>query len=62
VEAERPGDEKCRERLLARVEPQHRRVVVAARGGDLVLGVGELVLEPDEVLRRTQHWIGLGDC
>ena len=45
VEAERASDDQRRERLLAVVEAQHGRVVVAAGGGDLVLGVRQLVLE-----------------
>ena len=51
---ERASDEQRRERLLAVVEAQHGRVVVAAGGGDLVLGVRQLVLEREEVLAMRE--------
>src|SRR6476620_2049838 len=54
VEPERPGDEHRRERLLDAVEPVDGLVVVAPRGRELVLDVGELLLKLQEVLRRPQ--------
>ena len=60
-EAEEPRDDQRRERLLARVEAQHGRVVVPAGGGDLVLGVRQLLLELHEVLGRAELRIRLRD-
>ena len=61
AEAERPRDEHPGDALDRGVEVHHGRVVVAARGADLVLGVGEVVLEPEEVLGRLELGVGLGD-
>ena len=61
VEAERLRDQHGREALLDRVVAVDGLVVVAAGGGELVLDVGELLLEREEVLRRPQLRIGLGD-
>src|SRR5205823_3703924 len=49
-ETERARDQARRERLLGGVERLHDGVVVAPGGGDLVLGVGQLVLQAFEVL------------
>src|SRR4051794_10954889 len=54
LEADQPGEEQRWERLDRRVVRLHRRVVVAPRGGDLVLRVGQLGLELPEVLRGPQ--------
>ena len=56
-----PGDQAGGERLLRGVVGLHHGVVVPARGGDLVLGVGQLVLQPLEVLAGAQLRVGLGD-
>src|ERR1043166_9032421 len=55
-EAERPGDQAGRERLLRCVELLHHVVVIATRGRDLVLGVGQLLLEALEVLAGAKLW------
>src|SRR6476659_4568289 len=54
AETEGAGDHAGGERLLP-------GVVVPSRGRDLVLGVGQLVLQPLEVLAGPQLWVGLGD-
>src|SRR5262249_56940664 len=61
VEAEWPGDEHARERLPRVVVRVDGLVVVAPRGRELVLDVGELLLEREEVLGRAQLWVGLAD-
>jgi hypothetical protein len=61
VEAERPRDQDGREGLLHAVEAVDRLVVVAAGGGELVLDVGELLLEREEVLGGAELRIGLRD-
>ena len=60
-EAEDAGEEQRGERLDRGVVGEHRRVVVAARRRDLVLGVGQLRLQLLEVLRRLQVGIRLRD-
>src|ERR1700693_4073967 len=61
AEAEQTGVEDGGEALDSGVERLDDRVVVAARGGDLVLGVGKLALQLLEVLRRSELRVGLGD-
>src|SRR5882724_10764960 len=58
-EPERARHQAGREGLLAGVELLHDGVVVAAGGGDFVLGVGQLVLQLLEVLAGAQLGIGL---
>ena len=61
AEPERPRDERPGNALDRGVEVHDGRVVVAAGGADLVLGVGEVLLQPKEVLGRLEVGIGLGD-
>src|SRR6476661_4945623 len=59
AETEGAGDHAGGERLLPGVVGLHHGVVVPSRGRDLVLGVGQLVLQPLEVLAGPQLWVGL---
>jgi hypothetical protein len=61
AEAERYREEEPRQALHRGVEVHHGRVVIAARGADLVLGVRQVFLELQEVLGRLQVRIRLGD-
>ena len=61
LEPERPRDQHGRKALHDRVVAVDRLVVVPPGGGELVLDVGELLLEGEEVLGRAQLRIGLGD-
>ena len=60
-ESKRAGEEERRERLDRVVVREHRGVVVPARGRDLVLRVGQFRLQLEEVLRRLQVGVRLGD-
>ena len=60
VEAERPGEQHRRELLDGSVELADGAVEEAARGGELVLDVGKLGLQAEEVLVRLQVGVGLG--
>src|SRR5262245_33476880 len=50
AEAEGPGEDIVRERLALGVVLHHRVVERLAREGHLVLGAGELLLQPEHVL------------
>ena len=54
IEAEGRGNEIAGKSLLRSVERHYRRVVEAARGLDLVLGVAKLLLQLQEVLVRLE--------
>src|SRR3954451_13097628 len=60
AETERAGDQAGGERLLPGVVGLYDGVVVPARGRDLVLGVGQLVLQSLEILAGPQLWVALG--
>jgi hypothetical protein len=61
VEAERLRDQHGRESLHRVVVGVHGLVVVPPGGGQLVLDVGQLLLEGEEVLRGAKLRVGLGD-
>src|SRR4051812_48311202 len=58
AETEGARDHAGGERLLPGVIGLHHGVVVPPRGRDLVLGVGQLVLQPLEVLRSEERRVG----
>ncbi len=60
-EMESAGDHVTREALDGRVQVADIAVVEAAGGLDLVLRIGELVLEREEILVGFEVGIGLGD-
>jgi len=55
------GEEHPRDRLGQLVQRRDRVVVVLAGEGDLVLGLGQLLLQVEEVRVRLEVRVGLGD-
>src|SRR6185312_4719556 len=60
-EAQATGEQVVGEHLDLGVELPHSAVIEAARRLDLVLGVDQVGLEPEEVLARLQLRVRLGD-
>src|SRR5262249_7229773 len=61
LEAAHAGDYVGRERLHRGVERLDRAVVELPRVGDLVLGVGQFALQPEEVLVGLEVGVRLGE-